>query len=145
MDLFKGSAPPMTFSQDEMYGHSLLPRMAVGIAKCKDTGNKELICVDVDGRNQERVLGLMLRGTSGLLRSLGCTTAINFDGGSSKRMVVLDPRLKVHHEVCLITTEIKAGGVYGDTCDNGKKNSERSRPVHSAILFLPRECLSDLN
>jgi len=53
--------------------------------------------------------------------------------------------LKVHCVVCLNTTEIKAGGVDGDTCNNGVENSERSRPVHSAILFLPRERLSDMN
>ncbi len=82
---------------------------------------------------------------SSKIRSLGCTTAMNFDGGSSKRTVILDPSLKVHRVVCLNTTEIKAGGVDGDTCDNGVDNSERSRPVHSAILFLPRERLSDLN
>ena len=72
MDLFledfKGSAPPVTFSQDETYDHNLLPRMGVCIAKCKDTGNEELVCVAVDGRNLENVLGLTLRGTSDLLR-----------------------------------------------------------------------------
>ena len=60
-------------------------------------------------------------------------------------MVILDPTSKVHRVVCLHTTEINAGGVDGDTCDNGVDNLERSRPVHSAILFLPREHLSDLN
>ena len=65
MDLFledfKGSAPPVTFSQDETYDHNLLPRMGVCIAKCKDTGNEELVCVAVDRRNLERALGLTLR------------------------------------------------------------------------------------
>ena len=149
MDLFledfKGSAPPVTFSQDETYNHNLLPRIGVGIAKCKDTGNKELVCVAVDEWNLERALGLTLRGTLDLLRLLGCTTAMIFDGGLSKWMVILDLTLKVHHVVCLNTTKIKAGGVYRDTCDNGLDNLERSRPVHSAILFLPHERLSDLN
>ncbi len=65
---------------------------------------------------------------------------MNLDGGSSKRMVVWDPELKVHKVVCLSTTEIKANA-------NGEANSgigeaaaepELSRPVHSAILFLPQ-------
>ena len=60
-------------------------------------------------------------------------------------MVILDLTSKVHLVVCLHTTKIKGGGVDGDTCDNGVDNLERSRPVHSAILFLPCERLSDLN
>lgn len=135
---FRGSAPPVTFSQDETHDHNLLPRMGVGIART-ESGDEELVCVAVDGRNLDRALGLTLKGTSDLLRSLGCTKAMNLDGGSSKRMVVWDPKLKMHKVVCLSTTEIKANGNGGD--DNGNKGEaapELSRPVHSAILFLPK-------
>ena len=45
---FKGSAPPVTFSQDETHDHNLLPRMGVGIAKSPDSDNEQLVCVAVD-------------------------------------------------------------------------------------------------
>jgi hypothetical protein len=134
---FSGSAPPVTFSQDETHDHNLLPRMGVGIARCADTGREQLVCVAVDGRNLDRALGLTLGGTSDLLRSLGCTTAMNLDGGSSKRMVVWDPRSRAHRVVCLSTTEIKAGAGGENSGNDGEEAVEPSRPVHSAILFLP--------
>ncbi|EJK49198.1 hypothetical protein THAOC_31956 [Thalassiosira oceanica] len=121
---FKRSAPPVTFSQDETFDRNLLPRMGVGL-----TAENELICVAVDGRNLDRALGLTLRGTSDLLRSLGCVTAMNLDGGSSKRMAIL--QTGGHKVVCLSTTEIKA-----QSDDNCKNKGVPSRPVHSAILFM---------
>ncbi|KAL7540951.1 hypothetical protein ACHAXR_011796 [Thalassiosira sp. AJA248-18] len=133
---FRGSAPPVTFSQDETHDHNLLPRMGVGIAKCAVSDSEQLVCVAVDGRNLDRALGLTLQGTSDLLRSLGCTRAMNLDGGSSKRMIIWDEKLKTHKVVCLSTTEIKANA-NGDKSGSGKTAAEHSRPVHSAILFLP--------
>jgi hypothetical protein len=53
---------------------------------------------------------------------------MNLDGGSSKRMVIFDQQTKKHKVVCLSTTEIKA---------NAENKTDPSRPVHSAILFLP--------
>lgn len=113
---FAGSAPPLTFSQDETFDRNLLPRLGVGLTAAGD-----LIAVAVDGRNLERAPGLTLRGTSRLLRALGCERALNLDGGSSKRMVV-GGRI-----VDLSTTEVVAGAA----------GSGQVRPVHSAILFLP--------
>jgi len=133
---FKESAPPVTFSQDETHDHNLLPRMGVGIAKNTDSDSEQLVCVAVDGRNLDRALGLTLQGTSDFLRSLGCTKAMNLDGGSSKRMVIWDPELEMHRVVCLSTTEIK-GNAGGDKSGSGQAAVELSRPVHSAILFLP--------
>jgi len=121
---FRGSAPPITFSQDETFDRNLLPRMGVGTTK----DGEELCCVAVDGRNLDRALGLTLQGTSDLLRSLGCTKAMNLDGGSSKRMVIFDNQTGEHKVVCLSTTEIKA---------NTESKPDPSRPVHSAILFIP--------
>ncbi|KAL7458760.1 hypothetical protein ACHAWC_010371 [Mediolabrus comicus] len=123
---FRGTAPPVTFSQDETFDRNLLPRMGVGITK----DGEELICVAVDGRNLEKALGLTLQGTSDLLKALGCTKAMNLDGGSSKRMVIFDQQTKKHKVVCLSTTEIKA---------NAENKTDPSRPVHSAILFLPQK------
>jgi hypothetical protein len=121
---FCGSAPPITFSQDETFDRNLLPRMGVGTTK----DGEELCCVAVDGRNLDRALGLTLQGTSHLLKSLGCTKAMNLDGGSSKRMVIFDKQSEEHKVVCLSTTEIKA---------NTENEPDPSRPVHSAILFIP--------
>ncbi|KAL7521945.1 hypothetical protein ACHAWX_006640 [Stephanocyclus meneghinianus] len=134
---FAGSAPPVTFSQDETHDHNLLPRMGVGLATCPDSGDEQLVCVAVDGRNLDRALGLTLSGTSDLLRSLGCYKAMNLDGGSSKRMVIWDPDLKEHKIVCLSTTEIKATNGGNENCGIDGTAAEPSRPVHTAILFLP--------
>jgi phosphodiester glycosidase len=112
---FAGSAPPLTFSQDETFDRNLLPRLGVGL-----TGEGDLIAVAVDGRNLERAPGLTLRATGRLLAALGCVRALNLDGGSSKRMVV-GGRL-----VDLSTTEVVASAA----------GSGQIRPVHSAILFL---------
>lgn len=113
---FCGSAPPLTFSQDETFDQNLLPRLGVGL-----TAAGELVALAVDGRNLERALGLTLRATARLLAALGCVRALNLDGGSSKRMVVKG------RMVDLSTTEV-VGAAPG---------SGQVRPVHSAVLFLP--------
>lgn len=134
---FRGSAPPVTFSQDETFDRNLLPRMGAGL--CADG---ELVFAAVDGRNLDRALGLTLRGTSELLASLGCVRALNLDGGSSKRMVIAGKGV-----VCINTTEIKAkASLEAKTEAEAKTGRERekkmeqtpllSRPVHSAIIFL---------
>ena len=110
---FVGSAPPATFSSDETHDMNLLPRMAVGI-----TQDHEVVAVAVDGRNVEAALGLTLGQTARLMKWLGCHTAMNLDGGSSKRMVV-DGR-----SVDLATTEIV----------DGRRGKPPVRPVHSCLL-----------
>jgi len=112
---FAGSAPPVTFSQDETFDRNLLPRMAAGL-----TGAGELVLAAVDGRNAERAPGLTLRRTGELMRALGCVRAMNLDGGSSKRMVVQG------EVVDLPSTE-----VVGD-----RTAPARVRPVHTAVLVL---------
>ncbi len=79
---FWGTAPPVTFSQDETGDANLLPRLAVG------TVGNELVFAAIDGRNLERALGMTLGDVASLMSALGCTDALNLDGGSSKRMVV---------------------------------------------------------
>ena len=165
---FRGSAPPVTFSQDETFDRNLLPRMGAGITK-----NGEVVMVAIDGRNLDQALGLTLRGTANLLEALGCVKAMNLDGGSSKRMVICH-KTHGHMVVCLSTTEIKAAAnknntgdteveavehvtdnmethhkkkaevdsnICSDACNATKDTAppEPSRPVHSAILFLPPE------
>jgi hypothetical protein len=112
---FAGTAPPVTFSRDETWDHNLLPRMGVGLRD-----GDELVFAAVDGRNVDRAPGMTLRGTADLLRALGCTRALNLDGGSSKRMVVGGDI------VDLPSTDVIADGAAGPV-----------RPVHSAILVGP--------
>lgn len=110
---FWGSAPPVTFSQDETGDRNLLPRLAAGLRP-----DGTLLLAAIDGRNFERALGMTLGGVARLLAALGCHTATNLDGGSSKRMVVEGQALD------LASTEIVAEGVATVTV----------RPVHTALL-----------
>jgi len=79
-----------------------------------------LLLAAVDGRNLARAPGMTLGTTARLLRALGCTRAMNLDGGSSKRML-LDDRI-----LDLPTTELLAGGEPG---------TAPVRPVHTALLL----------
>lgn len=110
---FWGSAPPVTFSQDETGDRNLLPRLAAGLRP-----DGTLVLAAVDGRNFERALGMTLGGVARLLAALGCHVATNLDGGSSKRMVV-DGQARD-----LASTEIVAEGVA----------TVSVRPVHTAML-----------
>jgi hypothetical protein len=114
---FWGSAPPVTLSQDETGDRNLLGRMALGL-----DARGRLLAAAVDGRNVHRALGLTLGETARLMIRLGCHTALNLDGGSSKRMLV-EGRV-----VDLPSTEIVAG----------ETDPARVRPVHSALVFAPR-------
>jgi hypothetical protein len=114
---FWGSAPPITFSQDETGDLNLLARMLAGI-----DGEGRLVVAAVDGRNAERALGMTLGDGARLMAMLGCHTAMNLDGGSSKRMLV-EGRI-----VDLPSTEIVAG----------ESAVVRVRPVHSAVRFEAR-------
>jgi hypothetical protein len=110
---FRGSAPPVTFSRDETYDQNLLPRLAAGLS------GDALLVVAVDGRDLHRSPGFTLRMTADLLRALGCTVAVNLDGGSSKRMIVGD------RQVDLASTEVRTS----------EAAPQRIRPVHSALVF----------
>jgi hypothetical protein len=112
-----GSAPPVTFSQDETGDHNRLPRLAVG-----RRADGTLVFAAIDGRNFERALGMTLHETALVLRAQGCVEATNLDGGSSKRMVV-DGRTRD-----LPTTEILS--------EHGA--SSPVRPVYTALLLYPR-------
>jgi hypothetical protein len=113
---FAGTAPPVTFSQDETFDQNLLPRMAAGL-----TADGVLLLVAIDGRNFDQALGTTLRQTALLCRALGCVEAMNLDGGSSKRMVIGGKA------VDLSSTEVVS--VPGSTA--------RVRPVHSGLLVFP--------
>ena len=113
---FWGTAPPLTFSQDETGDRNTLPRLAAGIDP-----QGRLLLVAIDGRNFERALGMTLGEVSELLSSLGCVVATNLDGGSSKRMVVGGRMLD------LASTEV----------EHGTPATAKLRPVHTAVVFMP--------
>lgn len=115
---FWGTAPPVTFSQDETGDRNLLPRLAVGIA-----GDGELVIAAIDGRNFEHALGMTLGEVAHLLAALGCHTATNLDGGSSKRMIVGGVTRD------LPTTEIT---------DTAPSDTAPVRPVYTAVLVHSR-------
>ncbi len=114
---FWGTAPPRTFSQDETGDTNLLPRLGVG-----QRSDGTLIFAACDGRDLNRALGWTLRGLGRLLAHLGCTDALNLDGGSSKRMVV---RGRV---VDLPSTEVRGGH---------RPATANVRPVQTAWLMFP--------
>jgi len=114
---FQGTAPPRTFSGDETGDRNLLPRMAAGL-----TTDGAVFFAAVDGRNFHRALGMTLGGLARLMIALGCETAMNLDGGSSKRMAVGG------RTVDLASTEVVSGG-----------GSGRVRPVHTAVLIHQRQ------
>ena len=64
------------------------PRTAVGLA---DAG-KTLVCVVVDGRDAPAALGMSLDELSDLMLSLGCSDALNLDGGGSSEMIARDAK-----------------------------------------------------
>lgn len=115
---FAGSAPPVTFSRDETFDQNLLPRLVAGLDPAGT-----LFLAAIDGRNLDRAPGLTLRRAAGLLAALGCTEALNLDGGSSKRMVV-DGAV-----VDLASTEVVSGTTGG----------ARVRPVNTALLVYSGE------
>jgi len=115
---FCGTAPPRTFSQDETGDRNLLPRLAVGLDR-----SGRLLVAAVDGRDLSGALGLTLSATARLMAALGCVDAMNLDGGSSKRLVLLGRTLDSS------TTEIVS--------TTGSSAAHR-RPVRTAFFALPR-------
>lgn len=117
LEHFCGTAPPRTFSQDETGDRNLLPRLAVGL-----DAQGRLLALAVDGRDLGGALGLTLRATARVMAALGCVSAMNLDGGSSKRMVVAG------RVVDQPSTEIHGG----------QADPAHRRPVNTAILVLAR-------
>lgn len=113
---FAGSAPPVTFSRDETFDQNLLPRLVAGLDP-----EGTVFFAAIDGRNLDRAPGFTLRRAARLLAALGCTEALNLDGGSSKRMVVAG------EQVDLASTEVISGG----------GGAARVRPVNTALLAFP--------
>lgn len=89
------------------------PRTAVGLA-----GNK-LIAVVVDGRNKN-AHGMSTPELAAVMAGLGCTDAVNLDGGGSS------------------TAWVKELGVVNYPCDNKEWDHEGERAVATALLFFAK-------
>lgn len=94
-----------------------LPRTAAGI--CPDG---KWVFVVTEGRHRLRD-GLTLPQLANLLLTLGCSDAINFDGGASSSLVIKSKVMNTPYR----------------TVANGKKIIRCERPIADAILFFPRE------
>jgi exopolysaccharide biosynthesis protein len=87
--------------------------MAAGI---DERGTLSLVAVE--GRDFQHALGLTLGALSELMIGLGCTRAMNLDGGSSKRMIVSG------RQVDRSSTEVLQS-----------RDPAPQRPVRSAVFF----------
>ena len=86
------------------------PRTAIGI-----TENGHLLMVTVDGRAREAA-GMTTRELAWVMRGLGCTSALNLDGGGSTTMW------------------IRGRGVVNYPSDNKKYDHEGERAVANAVV-----------
>jgi hypothetical protein len=84
------------------------PRTAVGL-----TPKGRLLVAVVDGRG-DAAKGMSMADLAGLMKALGCATAMNLDGGGSSAMWVRG----------------KAGGIVNRPCDRGGE-----RPVSNGVLI----------
>ena len=88
-------------------------RTALGIRKDGTT-----VLLVADGRFKDTAEGFTLYELERVMKWLGCTEAINLDGGGSSTMYVKD------------------SGVVNYPSDNGEHDHEGERPVSNAILIL---------
>ena len=88
-------------------------RTALGIRKDGTT-----ILLVVDGRFKDEAEGFTIPELERVMLWLGCTEAINLDGGGSSTMYIKD------------------NGVVNYPSDNGQHDHEGERPVSNAILIL---------
>lgn len=91
------------------------PRTAVGI-----TGDNRLIAVVADGRSAQ-AYGMTIAELAAVMKALGCTVAMNLDGGGSS------------------TAWVRGAGVVNFPSDNKKFDHEGERAVANCIVFLPEK------
>lgn len=118
------SGPLLTFNQQDetldttSFTKSRHPRSAVGI---KPNGN--VILLTVDGR-QEESSGMSLYELTSVMRWLGCSSAINLDGGGSTTLWV---------------SSYDGNGVVNFPSDNKKWDHEGERKVANVILLKKKQ------
>lgn len=100
---------------DQAFTQNRHPRTAIGF-----TDDNKLIAVVVDGRFSE-AHGMSTPELAELMAELGCTSAMNLDGGGSS------------------TAWVKTKGVVNYPSDNGKFDHQGERGVATAIGFVVEE------
>lgn len=113
------SGPLLVFDGDtvaqvqQKFNTNRHPRTALGL-----TTNNHLVAVVVDGRSSE-AYGMSTPELAQLMKALGCTIAMNLDGGGSS------------------TAWIKGVGVVNNPSDNKKFDHDGERAVSNCIVFVP--------
>jgi exopolysaccharide biosynthesis protein len=97
--------------KDEKFNSNRHPRTAIGV-----TEDNKLIAVVVDGRNSN-AHGASIAELSIIMEALGCTSAMNLDGGGSS------------------TAWVKGQGVVNYPSDNKKWDHKGERAVANALCF----------
>lgn len=97
--------------QDVAFNINRHPRTAIGI-----TADNKMIIVTVDGRSSQSQ-GLTIPQLSDLMKALGCTSALNYDGGGST------------------TAWVKNEGIVNFPSDNGKFDHEGERGVATVFTI----------
>jgi hypothetical protein len=112
-----GKVPDMT---RERAAHLVArhPRTAIGI-----TASKKVLLVVVDGRTPEAA-GMSCAELAEHLRGLGCTWALNLDGGGSSALWVRGK---------------PGGGIVSHPCDDRKYDAAGERAVANAVLVLAKD------
>jgi len=105
-------------------------RTAFGI---KDDGTAVIVCVR-GRRTTEFAEGISLPQLADFMRRLDCTSAINFDGGTSTTMVVILPREEVTQDS---TLEAQAADL-DKTCLKTIVSSSPERKVKTILYVAPR-------
>lgn len=85
---FVPDAPPVTLGTDETGDQNMLPRLAIGL-----TPTFDVLVLAVDGRHLTRSFGATLGQMAKWMKTLGATSAVNMDGGSSKRIATREETL----------------------------------------------------
>ena len=117
------SGPLLVFDESlviqvqEKFNTNRHPRTAVGLTK-----KNHLIAVVVDGRSPE-AHGMTTEELGKVMQALGCTVALNLDGGGSSTAWVRDQPFK---------------GVVNYPSDNKKFDHEGERAVANCIVFVPK-------
>lgn len=95
------------------------PRTAIGV-----TPENIAVLVAIDGRHAGRAAGMTLHEVGQLMVKLGCTDAMELDGGGSTTMWLADA---------------PGNGVVNHPTDNKTFDHEGLRPLRLAVVVMPRE------
>jgi len=109
--LYRGKAEPLV---DRAFNNDRHPRSCL----CTDD-QQNVYFITVDGRH-EQAAGMSLHDLTRFVQDLGCTTAINLDGGGST------------------TLYLRSQGVINHPSDNRQFDAEGERPCANAILAIRR-------